>query len=112
MRVEELVVVVKIALDPAKEIEKKSAWTAHNRLEQLAKLKVHDPSDSPRGNMRNFATRERPAPDRRSSIQVADIQRDHLKAMLRDGSSSQRTSCTNNLGNTRARLFNVDQNYK
>ena len=88
MRVEELVVVVKIALDPAKEIEKKSAWTAHNRLEQLAKLKVHDPSDSPRGNMRNFATRERPAPDRRSSIQVADIQRDHLKAMLRDGSDA------------------------
>ena len=39
MQVEELVVVVKIALDPAKEIEKKNAWTAHNRLEQLAKLK-------------------------------------------------------------------------
>ena len=86
MRVEELVVVVKIALDPAKEIEKKSAWRAHNRLEQLAKLKVGSPSDSPRKQLRDLTKIDRPAPNRRMSIQVADIQKEHLRAALRDSS--------------------------
>ena len=86
MRVEELVVVVKIALDPAKEIEKKNAWTAHNRLEQLAKLKVGSPSDSPRKQLRNLTKIDRPAPNRRMSIQVGDIQKEHLRAALRDSS--------------------------
>ena len=86
MRVEELVVVVKIALDPAKEIEKKSAWTAHNRLEQLAKLKVGSPSESPRKQLRDLTKIDRPVPNRRMSIQVADIQKEHLRAALRDSS--------------------------